>query len=187
MGPRAEAASLNRRFLSALMNGRGREIPKETPARAARGYGELLSGYHDDPKDHVKLFKSPLDELVVVRGISFASMCEHHVLPFWGKCSVAYLPRGKVLGLSKFARIINAYARRLQTQERLTDEVARFLDRAMKPRGLAVIMHAVHSCAAVRGVKDPSIELVTSRLLGAFRRSASARAEVFSLIGGGSR
>lgn len=183
MDTRREAASLNRRVLSSLMNGHGREIPKETPLRAVKGLAELLSGYHEDPKQHVKLFDTPLDEVVVVRGISFASVCEHHVLPFWGKCAVAYIPHRKVLGLSKFARIVNVYARRLQTQERLTDEIARFLQKSLKPKGLAVIMQAVHTCAAVRGVRDQSIEMKTSRLLGAFRKHHAARMEVFNLIG----
>lgn len=155
----------------------------ETPRRFSSALREMISGYNDDPDQYVKVFDESYDGLVVVRDIAFTSLCEHHLLPFVGFASVGYIPdrTGKVLGLSKVARVVSAFARRLQTQERLTKQIVDFLDSRLKPQGVAVVLNSHHSCMSCRGVKQPDARMVTSDFRGAFK-DPSARAEFLSLI-----
>jgi GTP cyclohydrolase I len=142
-------------------------------------YDELLSGYKTDPVELLNnaLFDVEYDEMVVVKDIDFYSMCEHHMLPFYGHASVGYIPEDKVIGLSKIPRIVDMFARRLQVQERMTQQIATFLDDLIKPRGVAVVVEASHLCAAMRGVKKQRTRMLTSAMLGAFRDNPSTRAE----------
>jgi len=160
-----------------------REGLKKTPERVARMYTELLGGMHEDPKKHLKsTFTENYDEIVLLRDIAFYSICEHHLMPFIGSAHVAYLPRGTVLGVSKLARIVDCFARRLQTQERLTFQIADFLMESLKSQGVAVILEASHSCMTIRGIKKPGSVMVTSALRGLFRRDPKSRNEVLSLM-----
>jgi GTP cyclohydrolase I len=166
----------------------GREGIKETPARVARMYAELLSGMREDPKQHLRrLFTEDYDEIVLLRDIPFYSICEHHLMPFIGSTHVAYLPAGVVLGVSKLARIVDCFARRLQVQERLTDQIADFIMDGLKPRGVAVVLEASHSCMTIRGIKKPGSVMVTSSLRGIFKTDPKSRSEVMSLIYKGNR
>jgi GTP cyclohydrolase I len=151
----------------------------ETPSRVARMYDELLSGYKTDPVELLNnaLFDVEYDEMVIVKDIDFYSMCEHHMLPFYGHASVGYLPEDKVIGLSKIPRLVDMFARRLQVQERMTQQIASFLEDLIKPRGVAVVVEASHLCAAMRGVKKQRTRMVTSAMLGAFRDNPSTRGE----------
>jgi len=136
---------------------------KETPARVIRMYGELLSGYNDDPRKHFKLFDSNgYHDLVTVSNIDFYSLCEHHMIPFFGKVHIGYIPNGKVLGLSKFARIVEVFARRLQTQENITHQIAEAIEEHMHPQGLAVVIEAEHLCVSMRGIKKKGFVTTTS-------------------------
>ena len=160
-----------------------REGLKKTPERVARMYAELLSGMHEDPKKHLKsTFTESYDEIVLLRDIPFYSICEHHLMPFIGSAHVAYLPTGTVLGISKLARIVDCFARRLQTQERLTFQIADFLMESLKSQGVAVIIESSHSCMTIRGIKKPGSVMVTSALRGLFRRDPKSRNEVLSLM-----
>jgi len=160
-----------------------REGLKKTPERVARMYTELLGGMHEDPKKHLKsTFTENYDEIVLLRDIAFYSICEHHLMPFIGSAHVAYLPTGTVLGVSKLARIVDCFARRLQTQERLTFQIADFLMESLKSQGVAVILEASHSCMTIRGIKKPGSVMVTSALRGLFRRDPKSRNEVLSLM-----
>jgi GTP cyclohydrolase IA len=160
-----------------------REGLKDTPARVARMYGELLAGVREDPKQYVKsIFTEEHDEIVLLRDIPFYSVCEHHLMPFIGKAHVAYLPKGKVIGISKLARIVDCFAQRLQVQERLTTQVADFIMDNLKPQGVAVVIEASHSCITIRGAQKPNSTMVTSALRGIFRKDMRSRAEVMSLI-----
>ncbi len=155
----------------------------ETPARMARALDEMMSGYGSDPARHLeRTFDVAHDEVVVVRDIPFASLCEHHVLPFSGHVSCAYIPSGRIVGLSKIPRMVAGYAARLQVQERLTEQVARALEEKLQPKGVAVYVRGVHSCMQLRGVRSHG-EMVTNVTLGAFRTDASARVEVMKLMG----
>jgi len=160
----------------------------DTPSRVARMYDELLSGYKTDPVELLNnaLFDVEYDEMVVVKDIDFYSMCEHHMLPFYGHASVGYLPEDKVIGLSKIPRIVDMFARRLQVQERMTQQIAIFLEDLIKPRGVAVVVEASHLCAAMRGVKKQRTRMLTSAMLGAFRDNPSTRAEFMMHIRAGS-
>ncbi len=160
----------------------------ETPSRVARMYDELLSGYKTDPVELLNnaLFDVEYDEMVVVKDIDFYSMCEHHMLPFYGHASVGYLPNDKVIGLSKIPRLVDMFARRLQVQERMTQQIASFLEELIKPRGVAVVVEASHLCAAMRGVKKQRTRMVTSAMLGAFRDNPSTRGEFMMHIRAGS-
>ena len=160
----------------------------DTPSRVARMYDELLSGYKTDPVELLNnaLFDVEYDEMVIVKDIDFYSMCEHHMLPFYGHASVGYLPEGKVIGLSKIPRIVDMFARRLQVQERMTQQIAIFLEDLIKPRGVAVVVEASHLCAAMRGVKKQRTRMVTSAMLGAFRDNPSTRGEFMMHIRAGS-
>ena len=159
---------------------------RNTPARVARMYAELLSGYHTDPAALINgaLFEVDYDEMVVVKSIEYYSLCEHHLLPFYGHAHVAYIPRNKVLGLSKIPRVVDMFARRLQVQERMTRQIADFLEDALHPQGIAVVVEGAHLCAMMRGVKKANARMVTSSLMGRFKSDARTRAEFFEHIRG---
>jgi GTP cyclohydrolase I len=159
-----------------------------TPERVARMYTELLSGYRVDPMQIVNdaLFEVTYDEMVVVRDIEFYSMCEHHMLPFMGRAHVAYLPSGRVIGLSKIPRIVDVFAHRLQVQERMTRQIADFINDALMPKGVGVVVEALHLCTMMRGVKKQNARMTTSAVHGAFRRSLATRQEFFDNISRGS-
>ena len=154
-----------------------------TPKRVAKMYAELLAGARSDPKEHLKtVFRESYDEVVLLKDIPFYSMCEHHMMPFIGKAHVAYLPDGQILGVSKLARVVDCFARRLQVQERLTVQVADFLMENLKPKGVAVVIEASHSCMTTRGVQKPGSTMVTSALRGIFIRDPKSRSEVLGLM-----
>ena len=175
-----------REILAAVGEDPDREGLRETPARVARMYAELFSGLHDDPAAHLtKCFTEKYDEIVLVKDIAFNSMCEHHLLPFIGRAHVAYLPRGKVVGLSKIARVVEVVARRPQVQERMTETIADLMMSDLDAKGVAVVVEASHSCMVIRGVRKPGSECVTSAMRGTFRDNLSTRSEVMTLIYGG--
>lgn len=181
--PRIEAAV--REILAAVGEDPDREGLLETPARVARMYAELFSGLHDDPKEHLqKFFTEKYDEVVLVRDISFNSMCEHHLLPFMGKTHIGYIPKGKVIGLSKLGRVVESVSRRPQVQERMTEEIANLLVSELDAKGVAVVVEATHSCMTMRGVRKPGSLCVTSAMKGLFRSNQSSRAEIMQLIYG---
>jgi GTP cyclohydrolase I len=173
-----------RTMLKALGEDPDRDGLKNTPERVARMYGELLAGYSVDPTAMVNdaLFEIRYDEMVIVRDIEFYSLCEHHMLPFMGRVHVAYIPDGKVLGLSKIPRIVDMYARRLQVQERMTRQIADFLRDLLKPQGVAVVVEALHLCATMRGVKKHGARMTTSAMHGAFRANLATRQEFLDMI-----
>lgn len=175
-----------REILFAVGEDPDREGLRDTPDRVARMYAEVFRGLHQDPRTHLsKLFTQKYDEMVLIRDIQFESFCEHHLLPFTGKAHVAYLPNGKVVGLSKIPRVIDVLAKRPQMQERLTEEVAELLMKELDAKGVAVVMEATHSCMTVRGVYKPGSSFVTSAMRGAFKERLATRSEVLSLIFGG--
>jgi len=177
-----------REILSAVGEDLNRDGLKDTPARVARMYTELLAGMHDDPDIHMsRVFNENYDEIVLLRDIPFYSMCEHHLMPFIGSAHVAYLPSGKILGVSKLARLVDCYARRLQTQERLTYQIADCLMNSIKPMGVAVVLEAAHSCMTIRGIKKPGSVMVTSAVRGLFRKDPRSRNEIMSLIHSGNK
>jgi len=160
-----------------------REGLKKTPERVAKMYAELLGGMHEDPKKHLSsVFTENYDEIVLLRDVPFYSICEHHLMPFIGSANVAYLPSGTVLGVSKLARVVDCFARRLQTQERLTYKIADFIMNSLKPQGVAVVLEASHSCMTIRGIKKPGSVMVTSALRGIFKRDPRSRNEILSLM-----
>jgi len=160
-----------------------REGLKKTPERVARMYTELLGGMHEDANKHLRsTFTENYDEIVLLRDIPFYSICEHHLMPFIGSAHVAYMPAGVVLGVSKLARIVDGFARRLQVQERLTNQISDFLMENLKPQGVAVVLEASHSCMTIRGIKKPGSIMVTSSVRGTFRKDPRSRNEVMSLI-----
>ncbi len=174
-----------REILSAVGEDPDREGLRDTPRRVARMYAELFSGLHEDPRLHLKrFFSEKYDEIVLVRDISFESICEHHLMPFVGKAHIGYLPNGRVIGLSKLARVVEGVARRPQVQERMTETIADLLMEELQPKGVAVVLEAVHTCMTVRGVRKPGSVCVTSAMKGAFRNNPSTRAEVMTLIHG---
>ena len=175
---------LIRQLLSDLGEDPDREGLRDTPRRVEKSLSFLTSGYQIDVDELVNkaLFKVDYSEMVVVRDIDFFSLCEHHMLPFFGKCHVAYIPRDKVIGLSKIPRIVDAFARRLQVQERLTNEIAATIQEKTNPLGVAVVMEANHLCMAMRGVEKQQSFCVTSAMLGGFRERDSTRAEFLELI-----
>ena len=174
-----------RDILGAIGEDSDREGLLDTPGRVARAYAELTAGYHVDPVRLINdaLFEVTYDQMVIVRDIDFYSLCEHHLLPFLGQVDVAYIPDGKVIGLSKIPRIVEMFARRLQVQERMTQEIAEFLDETLHPLGVAVVAEGLHMCAAMRGVKKANARMVTSAMLGAFKESQNTRSEFFGHIG----
>jgi len=163
-----------------------REGLRETPRRVAEMYAELTAGMREDPSAHVvALSGNKHDEMVIVKDISIASLCEHHLAPFVGKCHIAYIPRnGNILGVSKLARLAETFARRLQLQERLTSEIANTLFDQLQPLGVMVVIEAEHTCMTLRGVKKPGAMTVTSAVLGGFRKDPRTRAEAMALITG---
>jgi GTP cyclohydrolase I len=174
-----------REILHAVGEDPDREGLLETPARVARMYAEMFSGLHQDPKAHLrKAFTEKYDEIVLVRDISFTSMCEHHLLPFTGRAHIGYLPDGRVLGLSKLARIVEVVSHRPQVQERMTEQIADLLVEDLGAKGVAVVVEASHSCMTIRGIRKPGSLCVTSAMKGIFRSNVSSRAEVMSLIYG---
>jgi GTP cyclohydrolase I len=175
-----------REILLAVGEDPDREGLLETPDRVARMYAEVFQGLHQDPRIHLtKLFTQKYDEIVLIRDIRFSSFCEHHLLPFSGVGHVAYLPNGKVVGLSKIPRVLDVLARRPQMQEKLTEELADLLMRELDAKGVAVVVEASHSCMTVRGVQKPGSSFVTSAMRGAFKDRLATRTEVMSLIFGG--
>ncbi len=164
-----------------------REGLRNTPKRVARMYAELLSGYRADPKKTVNdaLFHINYDEMVIVRDIEFYSLCEHHMLPFLGRVHVAYIPAGKVIGLSKIPRVVDLYARRLQVQERMTRQIADFIQSLLEPQGVAVVVEALHLCSMMRGVKKHDARMTTSAMHGTFRANMATRQEFLDNISRG--
>ena len=171
-------------LLGELGEDAAREGLVKTPERVAKSLRYLTSGYDQDVKDVLNeaLFVEEYDEMVIVKDIDFASLCEHHLLPFFGKCHVAYMPARKIVGLSKIPRLVEMFARRLQVQERLTTQIANALREALEPRGVAVVMEGVHLCMLMRGVEKLNSKAVTSAMLGSFRERAETRAEFMELI-----
>ncbi len=161
-----------------------REGLRDTPLRVGRMYDELLAGYQMDSKELVNgaLFDVDYDEMVVVRDIEFASLCEHHLLPFLGHAHIAYIPRAKILGLSKIPRVVDMFARRLQVQEHMTRQIADFLMEVLNPQGVAVVLEAIHLCSMIRGVKKANARMVTSAMCGVFKRDPRTRAEFLEHI-----
>ena len=183
---RIEAAV--REILIAIGEDPDREGLVETPSRVARMYEEIFGGLEDDPTRHLKLFDESSEEMVVVRDIPLYSMCEHHLIPFLGKAHIAYIPSdGRVIGLSKLARIVDCFARRPQLQERLTSQVADFLDENLQPMGVAVVIEAEHLCMTMRGARASGAKTMTSALRGTMRSNAKTRAEAMSLLTEGNR
>jgi GTP cyclohydrolase I len=184
--PRIERAV--REILAAVGEDPDREGLRETPGRVARMYAELFSGLHQDPRVHLrKFFAEKYDEMVLVRDISFDSVCEHHMLPFSGVAHIGYIPNGKVVGLSKLARVVEVVSRRPQVQERMTEVIADLLIDELDVKGVAVVIEATHSCMTVRGVRKPGSVCVTSAMKGTFRSNSSSRSEVMNLIYGNRR
>jgi GTP cyclohydrolase I len=166
-----------------------REGLVRTPLRVANAYQELLSGYRTDPIDLLNeaIFEVTYDEMVIVRDIEFYSMCEHHMLPFLGRAHVAYLPNGKVIGLSKLPRIVDMFARRLQVQERMTRQIAELVDELLHPKGVAVVVEGLHLCSVMRGVKKHDARMTTSSMSGAFRSNLPTRQEFLDNISRGAK
>jgi len=163
-----------------------REGLLDTPARVARAWKEYCQGYNEDPSHHLsRVFEEVggYDEIVLLKDIPFQSHCEHHMAPIIGKAAIAYLPTNRVVGISKLARVLHGYARRLQIQERLTAEVAECIWTHLEPRGVAVVIEASHACMTARGVRTPGVNMVTSRVMGLFRRDSKSREEVLKLMG----
>jgi GTP cyclohydrolase I len=180
---RIEAAV--REILIAVGEDPAREGLEETPGRVARMYAELFSGLRDDPGIHLrKCFTQKYDEIVLVKDIDFHSICEHHLLPFFGKAHIAYLPNGKIVGLSKLARVVEVMSRRPQVQERMTEDLADLIMAELDPKGVAVVLEASHTCMTIRGVRKPGSLCTTSAMRGAFRANESTRIELMSLIYG---
>ncbi len=174
-----------REILAAVGEDPDREGLLETPDRVARMYAEVFSGLHTDPKVYLKkVFTQKYDEMVLVKDIRYESFCEHHLLPFTGLAHVAYIPNGKVVGLSKIPRVVDALARRPQLQERLTEELADLLMSELDARGVAVVMHGSHSCMTIRGVHKPGATFITSAMRGIFKERLATRSEVLALIQG---
>jgi GTP cyclohydrolase I len=177
-----------RNMLDAFGENPDRDGLKRTPDRIARMYHELLAGYRMDPIALVNdaLFEVDYDEMVIVRDIEFYSLCEHHMLPFLGRAHVAYMPRERVIGLSKIPRIVDMFSRRLQVQERMTRQIAEFLQEVLQPRGVAVVVEGIHLCSMIRGVKKHDSRMTTSSMLGSFRNNMATRMEFLDNISRGS-
>lgn len=171
-------------ILEAIGEDPGREGLRETPARVARMYGEIFSGLREEPQEHLlKMFSEEHDEMVLVKDIPLYSVCEHHLLPFYGVAHIAYIPKtGNVTGLSKLARVMEGFARRPQLQERLTSQIADAIVKGLNPHGVMVIIEAEHMCLTMRGIRKPGLRAVTSAVRGLFERSEATRAEALALI-----
>ena len=174
-----------RAMLKAFGENPDREGLVNTPKRVARMYPELLNGYRTDEEKLVNgaIFNVTYDDMVIVRDIEYFSLCEHHMLPFMGRAHVAYIPNGQVIGLSKIPRIVDMYARRLQVQERMTRQIADFINDLLHPQGVAVVVEGLHLCAMMRGVKKHDARMTTSSMLGTFRKDERSRKEVLALMG----
>jgi GTP cyclohydrolase IA len=184
---REEAEAAVRVLLRWAGDDPSREGLRETPARVARAYTEWFAGYATDPEEFLRrTFEETdgYDEMVVLRDISFESVCEHHMAPIIGKAHVAYLPHKRVVGISKVARVVEAYAKRLQIQEKMTAQIANTIDSVLRPKGVAVVVEAMHQCMTTRGVHKSGVSMVTSRMLGAFRDDPKTRREFLAMIGG---
>ena len=177
-------ATLIAELLKELGEDTGREGLDKTPERVEKALRYFTSGYSQDVKEVLNgaMFVEDYDEMVIVKDIDFSSMCEHHLLPFVGKCHVAYLPHRKIVGLSKIPRLVEMFSRRLQVQERLTTQIASTLNEALQPRGVAVVMEAIHLCMLMRGVEKQNSKAITSAMLGTFRERPETRAEFMELI-----
>jgi GTP cyclohydrolase I len=174
-----------REILLAIGEDPDREGLVDTPERVARTYAELFSGLHQDPRALLqRKFTQKYDEMVLEKDIGFESMCEHHLLPFFGKAHIAYLPKGKIIGLSKLARVVELFSKRPQVQERMTEEIADLLMDELEPRGVGVILEASHTCMTIRGIRKADSICKTSAMRGAFRDNQSTRAELMALING---
>jgi len=183
---RAEAEAAVRTLLRWAGDDPDREGLLDTPSRVVKSYEEFFAGYRQDPKTLLqRTFEETdgYDELIVLRDIRFESHCEHHMVPIIGVAHIGYLPQNRVIGISKLARVIEAFAKRLQIQEKLTAQIANIIDEVLKPRGVAVIVEARHQCMTTRGVHKPDATLVTSRMLGELRENASTRREFMAIIG----
>jgi len=184
--PRIEAAV--REILLAVGEDPNREGLRATPARVARMYAELFRGLHQDPRQHLKTsFTEKYDEIVLVKDISFESLCEHHLLPFMGQAHIAYIPNGKIVGLSKMARLVDVVAHRPQVQERMTETLADLMMEELDPKGVGVVLEATHTCMTIRGVRKPGSIFTTSAMRGTFKMNLSTRTELMSLIYGRQR
>lgn len=186
MPTREEAEEAVRTMLRWAGDDPGREGLADTPARVVRAYEEFFAGYREDPNQYLeRTFEevAGYDEMVVLRDIPFESHCEHHLAPIIGKAHVAYLPTNRVVGISKLARVVDAFAKRLQVQEKMTAQIAECINTALKPDGVAVVVEAVHHCMTTRGVHKHGVSMVTSTLLGAFRENIHTRAEFMAMIG----
>lgn len=175
-----------RKILEEIGEDPEREGLRDTPERVDKSWRFLTRGYLMDEKKVINnaYFEEDCDDMIIVRDIEFYSMCEHHLLPFYGKCHIGYIPRGKVFGVSKLARIVDMFARRLQLQERLTKQVAETILNAISPKGVGVVMEAQHMCMVMRGVEKKNSKMVTSAMLGSFREEAAIRMEFLNLIKG---
>lgn len=176
---------LIRQLLEAIGEDPDREGLQKTPLRVAKAYEFLLRGYQTDPAEIIKgaVFELDANNMIVVRDIEVYSLCEHHLLPFFGRCHIGYIPRGKVIGVSKLARLVDCYARRLQIQERLTQQIARAIRDAVNPEGVGVVIEAQHLCMMMRGVEKQNSLMTTSAVLGSFHESTATRNEFLTLIG----
>ncbi len=186
---RAKAEEAVRTLLTWAGEDVKREGLKDTPKRVVKAYEDWFSGYNEDPKEVLKKTFSELDgydEIIMLRDIRIESHCEHHIAPFIGSAHVAYLPKKRVVGISKLARITKIFSKRMQVQEKLTAQIANCIQEVLKPRGVAVVVEAQHQCMTTRGISTPGISMVTSQLLGKFRTDASTRREFFSMINQGS-
>lgn len=184
----ARIAAAVREILDAIGEDLDRDGLLETPARVARMYAEICSGLHQDPAEHLSTqFEAHHDEMVMVRDIALYSLCEHHLIPFLGTASVAYIPGpdGNVTGLSKIARLVDGYAKRPQVQERLTSQIAQAIEETLRPRGVLVVIRAEHLCMSMRGVRKPGSSTVTSSVTGIFRENVATRAEAMRFLDGG--
>jgi GTP cyclohydrolase I len=181
---RAQIEDATTAILQAVGEDPAREGLRRTPERVAKAYDELLSGYRVNPAKLINnaIFDVEYDDMVIVRDIDYASLCEHHMLPFIGKAQIAYIPNRKVIGLSKIPRIVDMFARRLQVQERMTRQIADFINEVLEPKGVAVVLDGVHMCSMIRGVKKHDSGMTTSSMLGIFRDDSTTRAEFMSHI-----
>ncbi|MEW6102380.1 MAG: GTP cyclohydrolase I FolE [bacterium] len=172
------------KLIEALGEDPKREGLVDTPKRVSSSLKYLTSGYLEDPVDVLKkaIFIEEYDEMVIVKDIELFSLCEHHLLPFFGRCNVAYIPDKKIVGLSKIARVVDIYARRLQVQERLTTQIANTINDVLQPKGVAVVIEALHLCMTMRGVEKQNPRIITSSMLGLFRKNKSTRMEFMELI-----
>jgi GTP cyclohydrolase I len=183
---REEAESAIETLLRWAGDDPAREGLRDTPARVARAFEEWFAGYNDDPEDYMKRTFEEVegyDEMIVLRDIRFESHCEHHLAPIIGKAHVAYLPTNRVVGISKLARVVEAYARRLQVQEKMNAQIANCIQKVLEPKGVAVVIEAQHQCMTTRGVHKPGVTMVTSTMLGAFRKDPMTRREFLTIIG----